>query len=122
MRLISALPIVLVLGSINAALAADPTGDWEREDGMTRVRVEPCGNDICATNTWVKDPASAEKVGDVLVMKLKPAAPGLLAGTAFDRKRDATYKFEMKVEPDQLITKGCVLAGLLCKDVAWRRL
>jgi len=121
MRLIGVMQVAVVLGSIHAALAAVPTGEWERDDGTVRVRIEACGADICATNTWVKDPASAEKVGDVLVMSLKPIDPATLKGTAFDRRRNATYSFEMKVEADRLITKGCVLGGLLCKNVAWRR-
>ena len=122
MRLVFWAPLALLLGSAPAALAADPTGNYERDDGMTRVRVAPCGAAICATNTWIKDPASSEKVGDVLVMNLKPAGDKLLTGTAFDRKRDATYSFDMTVEPNQLLTKGCVFAKLICKDVAWRRI
>ena len=115
-------PLALLLGSAPVALAADPTGNYERDDGMTRVRVEACGAAICAINTWIKDPASTEKVGDVLVMNLKPAGDKSLTGTAFDRKRDATYNFDMTVEPDRLLTKGCILGRLLCKDVAWRRI
>ena len=121
MRLLSGLQVALVLASIHAAMAAAPTGAWEREDGTVRVRIEPCGADICATNTWVKDPAGGEKVGDVLVMSLTPIDPATLKGTAFDRRRNATYSFEMTVEAERLLTKGCVLGGLLCKSVAWRR-
>ena len=120
-RMILGAQLALLLVSTGVALAADPTGNYQRDDGMARVRVEACGAAICATDTWIKDAASSEKVGDVLVMNLKPAGGYLLTGTAFDRKRDATYSFSMTVEPNRLITKGCVLAGLVCKEVAWLR-
>eukprot|EP01037_Dinobryon_pediforme_P007701 gene7701-7762_t len=102
--------------------AQNPTGNWMRGDGMSKVRVAPCGNDICATNTWIEDPNSSEKVGDVLVMRLKPSGGNVLRGTAYDAQRNLTYSFDMTVNPSQLNTKGCILAKLLCKDVIWNRI
>lgn len=122
MRFVTLTAIILALAPATIACAADPSGNWVRDDGNSKVRVAACGKDICATNTWIKDPASSEKAGDVLVMSLKPAGGNLLSGTAYDGQRKLTYNFDMTVEANQLRTKGCVLGKLLCKDVVWSRI
>lgn len=98
----------------------DPSGVWLRDDGNARVRVAACGTKICATNLWIGDTSGGEEVGDRLVMSLKPDAAGKLTGTAYDEKRDRTYGMTMTVAKDKLVTRGCVLGGVLCKDVSWK--
>lgn len=100
------------------ASGADPSGVWLRDDGNARVRIAPCGSDICATNVWIKDTSGGEEVGDKLVMTLKPEADGTLSGTAFDAKRDRSYAMTLTVKPDGLSTRGCI-ARVLCKTVNW---
>ncbi len=102
--------------------AADPTGLWRRGDGNADVRIAPCGADLCAINTRIKDPGSGEAVGDRLVMKLAPRTANVLAGTAYDPKRDRTYSVTMTLGSDAMTTKGCIFYGLLCRNVAWSRL
>ena len=122
MKFRTILVLSLLCGPVTAAYALDPSGNYVRDDGGTKVRVASCGKNICATNTWIKDPASSEKVGDVLVMSLQPASENTLTGTAYDGQRKMTYNFEMAVQPNKLNTKGCVLGKLLCKDVAWNKI
>ena len=116
------LPVLLLLSLAlplpALAAAADPSGVWLRDDGNARVRIAPCGSDICATNLWIKDTSSGEAVGDKLVMTLKPEADGTLSGTAFDAKRDRSYGMTVTVRPDGLSTRGCI-AKVLCKTVTW---
>ena len=97
----------------------DPSGVWMRDDGNARVRVAS-GTKICATNLWIGDTSGGEEVGDRLVMSLKPDAAGTLSGTAYDEKRDRTYGMTMTVAKDKLVTRGCVLGGVLCKNVSWK--
>ena len=63
-----------------------------------------------------------EKEGDKLVMSIKEDADGSYSGTAFDPQRDLSYKLTVKVEGDRMTTKGCVIAGLICKGVDWTRI
>jgi len=62
------------LASASAAAAGGPAflGNWARGDGKTHIRVEPCGAEFCGVNTWVR-PGHGEKVGDTLVVNVKPA-------------------------------------------------
>ncbi|NTJ43079.1 DUF2147 domain-containing protein [Agrobacterium larrymoorei] len=113
--------VVLMLGG-TAAAAADINGQWARGDGNAKVEIAPCGSDICAINTWIKPGTPKEKSGDKLVMSIKPSSDGEYSGTAFDPQRDLTYKITVSVKGDSMTTKGCVLAGILCKGVSWTRI
>lgn len=109
-----------VIGPASAA-SPDPSGVWNRGDGNARVKIAPCGANICATNVWIGDTSGGEEVGDKLVMTVKPASANTLSGEAYDAKRKRSYSIEIKVEKSNLVTKGCIVGGLLCKDVAWSR-
>ena len=50
-------------GQVGAYGGPNITGDWSRADGGLRISVSPCGERICAVNTWTRDPASGDAVG-----------------------------------------------------------
>lgn len=100
------------------ASSADPSGVWLRDDGNARVRIAPCGSNICATNVWIKDTSGGEEVGDRLVLTLKPEGADSLKGEAFDPKRNRRFAMTLTVKPDGLSTRGCII-GVLCKTVNW---
>ena len=106
--------------SATASQAADPSGTWDRDDGNARVRIAPCGERVCATNIWIGDTSRGEEVGDRLVMSLEPKSANQLAGTAYDEKRDMTYSITVTVNGESLTTRGCIVGGLLCRNVRWR--
>lgn len=114
-----AIALILLFATQASGQEADPTGIWLRDDGNARVQVAPCGNNICATNLWIGDTSGGEEAGDRLVMSLRPESSGKLTGTAYDEKRDRTYAMTMTVSKDRLVTRGCVLGGVLCKSVNW---
>jgi uncharacterized protein (DUF2147 family) len=113
---------MLSFGFATMANAAGIDGQWARGDGNAKVRIAPCGSNICATNTWIKPGTPSEKAGDILTMTIKPVSDGGYSGTAFDPQRNLTYKISVSVKGDTMTTRGCVLAGLLCKDVNWSRI
>lgn len=104
------------------AQAADMTGDWARGDGLAKVDVAPCGSNLCAVNTWIKPGTPREKEGDKLVMTVSRAADGSYAGSAYDPQRGLTYRMTVTVNGNRMTTRGCVVAGLLCKAVDWTRI
>ncbi|MGZ2385405.1 DUF2147 domain-containing protein [Rhizobium leguminosarum] len=116
-----AIPLIVICAA-TAAEASDISGNWTRGDGNARVRIGPCGTDICAVNTWIKPGTPKEKEGDKLVMSIKEDTEGSYSGTAFDPQRDLSYKLTVKVDGDRMTTKGCVIAGLICKGVDWTRI
>lgn len=116
--MLSALALSVALAHPALANGADPSGVWLRDDGNARVRIAPCGTDICATNLWIKDTSSGEEVGDRLVLTLKPDGADSLKGEAFDPKRNRRFAMTLTVKPDGLSTRGCIV-GVLCKTVTW---
>ncbi|GLS18216.1 hypothetical protein GCM10007874_12320 [Labrys miyagiensis] len=100
----------------------DALGNWSRDDGDAKVRLAPCGAALCATNTWIRDPASSEKVGDRLEMKLQSSGADVWKGTAYDPQRQRSYAMTMSLKGGKLLTRGCVLGGWLCKSVSWTRI
>ena len=122
----SYLPVLLIIASASPAWSAAPSpsplGDWARGDGKARVRIAPCGDDLCAVNTWMRADVRNEKVGDRLVMTVTPEGDGRLTGKAFDPQRHMTYHLIMKVAGSHMTTSGCVLGGLICKSMSWTRL
>jgi uncharacterized protein (DUF2147 family) len=114
--------------ALTAALASPAaadlglTGTWARGDGGAVVRITRCGAAWCAENTWVApERRGRESIGDVLEMRVEPQGPRRLAGTAFDRRRDASYRMTIDVAADRLKARGCVLLGLLCIDMTFNR-
>ncbi|MBS4084825.1 MAG: DUF2147 domain-containing protein [Rhizobiales bacterium] len=123
MRILSviALFLPLTIASQNAAAAQDIMGTWSRGDGNARVSVVRCGQSYCATNIWIRDGTAGEKVGDVLVMNVKPQSGAVLAGSAYDPQRKLNLSATVSISGDRMTTRGCVLAGMLCKSMNWTR-
>lgn len=122
MKTVLRLSILALALSGGSAFADNIEGQWARGDGNANVRIAPCGSDICAINTWIKPGTPKEKTGDKLVMSIKPTSDGEYSGTAFDPQRDLTYKLTVSVKGASMTTKGCVLAGIICKGVNWTRI
>lgn len=51
---------MLTAAASQAQQPADPSGVWLRDDGNARVRIAPCGSNICATNLWIGDTSRGE--------------------------------------------------------------
>ncbi len=120
LKLVTALAVLLATGQAHSSTQSIH-GVWTRGDGNARVRIAACGQSLCATNVWISDTSGGEEVGDRLVMTVMPDNGGRLAGTAFDPKRDLTYSIRIDVREAKLVTRGCILGGLLCKSIDWSR-
>jgi uncharacterized protein (DUF2147 family) len=113
--------LTIVSSGVSLAGEAPYLGDWARGDGKTRIHVASCGAAICARNTWVRSGASAERVGDRLILKVKPAGAGHWSGKAFDPQREQTYTIAVRVTDKRMTTQGCVMGGLMCESMNWKR-
>ncbi len=116
--------VLLMVGAGSAAYASDPPflGEWARGDGKTYIRVERCGGEVCAFNTWVRSGVAGEKIGDKLTLDIAPAGAAGWSGNAFDPQRNQTYTMKVRVANNSMTTDGCVAGGLMCKSMNWTRL
>lgn len=122
MKLLATATAVFSLGFAWIVQAGDIEGQWARGDGNAKVRIAPCGADVCVVNTWIKPGMAKEKTGDKLVMTIRAGADGVYSGTAYDPQRDMTYNLTVRVNGNRMTTRGCVAAGLICKGIDWTRI
>jgi uncharacterized protein (DUF2147 family) len=106
------------------AMASEPSlvGNWARGDGKTRIRVERCGHNYCASNTWVKPGTKGEKVGDKLSVKVLSSSPSFMKAEGFDPERNMTYSMRIEVSGKTMTTRACIAGGLVCQSMHWKRL
>jgi uncharacterized protein (DUF2147 family) len=122
MRLVSLSVFAAALLASSSAFAQESAkGNWMRGDGVARVVVSSCGEGLCMKNTWIK-PGASEKVGEYLILNVKPAGEGVWKGSGRDPQRDLTFTAEMKVDGDKMTTSGCAVGGLICRSTQWSRL
>jgi len=118
-----------------AASAAEATGEWLIEDGDARVRIAPCGGELCGNVAWIKegaptvdvnnpDPAKRARplLGSAVLLGLKPSGAGEWTGSLYDAENGRTYVGKLTVIDDHHVkVAGCVLGGLICESQTWTR-
>ena len=96
-------------------------GEWSRDDGKAKVRFAPCGEAVCGSISWLKDPTGAGKVGQRVFFDMKRAGDDAWAGSASNPEDGKDYSGKMSLAGDHLTTAGCVFGGLICKTLQWTR-
>src|SRR3954464_14865239 len=125
---------VFLATGFNAALAADPTGDWKVADGVANIRVAQCNGSMWGVVAWEKVPGGKDKNNPdaakqsrptlampiLIDMKKKPGVDSW-EGQVYNAKDGQLYSSTIKpVGADQLEIQGCVL-GFLCGGETWTR-
>lgn len=136
---VAALLVWLVLPG--AASAADPTGTWLTGGGKSRVKVARCGNALCGTIVWLKEPndpntgqaktdssnqdvakRSRAMIGVEIVLGMQPSGTSdKWTGEVYNPEDGKTYSGSLTMTgANELSLAGCVLA-VLCKSQTWTR-
>jgi uncharacterized protein (DUF2147 family) len=136
-----ALCAVAALAVASPALAADPHGVWLTEPGTSRIRIADCGDALCGTIVWLKDPNDAETqkprldkfnadaskrsrplMGVTIVIGMKPAGADKWSGQVYNAEDGKTYTGSVTMlSANALKLEGCAFGGLLCKAQSWTR-
>jgi uncharacterized protein (DUF2147 family) len=109
---------------VGAAAQAQLEGRWANPHHSVIVKVARCGDAYCGTVGWANDKNRKKGVGPGtrVLSDLKPLGGGVYKGKAYEPKRgiggSATVR---QVSPDVMLVKGCVVAGLVCKEQRWTR-
>lgn len=105
--------------------------EWRNPKDTVRIRFSPCGQDrVCGIVTWASDKAKADArrggteqlVGTNLFRDFQRVAPGAYKGHVFVPDMNRTFSGHVEINGDSMIGKGCVLAGLICKQQVWTRI
>src|SRR5215207_9213496 len=125
---------VLLATGLNAALAADPTGDWKVADGVANIRVAQCSGNMWGVVSWEKTPGGRDSNNPdaakqsrptlgmpILIDMKKKAGVDQWEGQVYNAKDGQSYSSTIKpVGTDQMEIQGCVL-GFLCGGETWTR-
>lgn len=113
------------------AQAQDANGTWLTQSGETRVRIAPCGGNLCGTIVWVAKPAKDEQnpnaalkgrnVVGINMINMKPSGDKKWAGTLYNYTDGKTYSGTLtQNDANSLTLSGCV-AGVFCRSQTWTR-
>ena len=120
---------------VNAALAADVTGDWRVADGVANIRVAQCNGSMWGVVAWEKTPGGKDTNNPdaskqsrptlampiLIDMKKKAGVADTWEGQVYNAKDGQLYSSTIKpAGTDQLEIQGCVL-GFLCGGETWTR-
>lgn len=99
-------------------VADTPVGLWLTEKKEGRVRIEPCGGNLCGYEVNEKTNANGRKV----LIDMAPQG-GKWAGRIRDPKGGGNYDSTIALKgPDRLQVQGCAFGGLFCGGQTWTRL
>jgi uncharacterized protein (DUF2147 family) len=122
------------------ALAAGPLGTWYTAEKDSQVRIANCGEAICGTLVWLKEPndpetgkpkldkhnADASKqsrplLGVAIVLAMKPSGVNAWSGNVYNASDGKIYTGSFTMTGDNTADlKGCVMS-ILCKSQTWTR-
>jgi uncharacterized protein (DUF2147 family) len=135
MRMRAALLGLVFAAAIAAPAAAQrlsPAGTWLSQSGETRVRIAPCGNQLCGTITWVKsagkdvhNPDPAQRGRDLVGLRMiamSPSGADQWRGTLYRYTDGQTFSGTMKMTGQNTMElSGCVMGGIICRAQTWSR-
>jgi uncharacterized protein (DUF2147 family) len=133
--------IAAVLTGFGSAAAADPIGTWTTENGRSHIKIAKCGEGLCGTIVWLKEPNDPETgkpktdknnadsgkrsrplIGVPIVLGMKPSGANKWAGQVYNAEDGKTYSGNItELGPASLKLEGCALGGLICKGQTWTR-
>lgn len=124
--------IALALACLSApASAQSANGTWLTQSGETRVRIAPCGGNLCGTIVWVKNAAKDAKnpkanlqgrnVVGTNMITMKPAGAKKWTGSLYNYQDGKTYSGTLtQTGENSLSLSGCV-AAVFCRSQNWTR-
>jgi uncharacterized protein (DUF2147 family) len=95
-----------------AVAPTTPVGVWSTEGNKGRVRVEPCGDNLCGY---------AVNSGEKILINMKPSDTkwtGRIHDPDSGRNYDSTITMK---GPDALRVQGCAFGGMFCGGQTWSR-
>lgn len=95
-----------------------PLGVWLTEEKEGKVRIEPCGPNLCGYSVDKKSNQNGEQV----LINMKPGKDKW-SGRIFDPNSGSTYDSTIALKgTDSLRVQGCAFGGMFCGGQTWSRI
>jgi uncharacterized protein (DUF2147 family) len=99
--------------------ANSPLGIWLTEQKEGKIRIEPCGANLCGYSI---DPKTNLNRTQILI-DMKPDKDSKWSGRIFDPKSGSTYDSTIALKSsDSLRVQGCAFGGMFCGGQIWSRI
>jgi uncharacterized protein (DUF2147 family) len=124
------LAILALLPAASQAATVPIEGRWQNPKDTVIIDVASCGEATwCGDVSWASPEAAADAesgthslVGTRLLTGLKSDGKGGYTGRVFLPKRKMHATANVRTAgADAIIVKGCLIAGLLCREQRWKR-
>jgi uncharacterized protein (DUF2147 family) len=103
------------------AVVADPNspvGIWLTEEKEGKVRIEPCGSNLCGYSVDSTSNANGEQV----LINMKPDKDQKWSGRIHDPNTGSNYDSTIALKgKDELRVQGCAFGGMFCGGQTWAR-
>lgn len=100
---------------------SSPVGTWLTEEKEGKIRIEPCGTNLCG---YAVD-AKTSQNGEQILINMRPsekAQEKKWSGRIFDPNSGSTYDSTIALKgPDNLQVQGCAFGGMFCGGQTWTR-
>src|SRR5712692_8603849 len=105
--------------AITAAQSGNsPLGVWLTEEKEGKVRIEPCGINLCGYSVDTK----SNQNGEQILINMKPGKDSKWSGRIHDPKSGSTYDSTIALKgSDTLRVQGCAFGGMFCGGQTWSR-
>jgi len=136
--LLAALAVSAAASASGPAFAADPTGIWLSQDGDVKMKVARCGEAVCSTISWLKEPndrngkpktdqnnpdtskRSRPIIGAPIILPMKADGADKWSGQVYNAEDGKTYSGSFALSgASKADLKGCV--AFICKTKTWTR-
>lgn len=107
-----------------------PTGVWQSPGGNTRLRIAPCGKELCGTVAWGSERAKRDAaraghdnlVGMEIFESFSRTGPNTFEGRVFvpDMNRRFSGRLTM-VDQNNIDVRGCLRGNVGCRTDRWTR-
>ncbi|MFN3592594.1 MAG: DUF2147 domain-containing protein [Thermaurantiacus sp.] len=107
-----------------------PTGVWQSPGGNTRLRIAPCGQQLCGQVAWASPQAKADAaraghdnlVGMQLFEQFSRTGPNTFEGRVFvpDLNRHFNGRLTMS-GPRTIEVRGCIAGRVGCRTDTWTK-
>ncbi|CCE02804.1 conserved hypothetical protein [Bradyrhizobium sp. STM 3809] len=98
-----------------------PVGIWLTEEKEGKIRIEPCGTNLCG---YAID-AKTNQNGEQILINMRPSEKTQekkWSGRIFDPNSGSTYDSTIALKgPDSLRVQGCAFGGMFCGGQTWTR-
>ena len=131
-RAIIGFGLLLAAAGPAEAQKLSPAGTWASQTGETRVRIAPCGQQMCGTIVWVKSPGKdvhnpdpAQRGRDLVgirMVTMSPSGSDQWKGTLYRYTDGQTFSGSMKMTGQNTMElSGCAISGIFCRSQTWTR-